>query len=456
MSNFFFILNNEKIPIPKDIKVIKRFPDDISNILIQYHEYQIQAKVQIEILQGFLDYLFNGKIPILTVNNIYQYNLLNEELKILNDILNQQENIYLFKISVIRNVSIDENSDKSNSERFISQNLDFFLTNYSNEMKQIPINSLYNIFNHKERVLNDTELAYHFIINGGETNKSLYILLQSLDGTKLTKKSINESFSQIDEHCGFFPRADFSFIERCNAKKINLLIITVEKQQTIDFVFIDILNKQNSKYKIKLTQIFDHVLYDILNKTFFLSQFDIIAFGGCDSFSNYTCNITLEQAQIFIQYHNCGGIILFMHNFFFSKYINQFSIFANLLGYEKQDEVKMFNNVKFNEASKKNDVISFPFNVGNTIKVANTHQTPKYDPKYTVLYNGTVNTHYYSENLDQNIADIEMGHTLEITDDEKKVFYNIICHLFEKRNLNVDLLKDPFYKKVIKTIKDTL
>lgn len=89
----------------------------------------------------------------------------------------------------------------------------------------------------------------------------------------------------------------------------------------------------------------------------------------------------------------------------------------------------------------KSDILTTPFELNNIIQVGETHQTPKYDKRFTVFYNGNTDTHYYSENIEQNIADIEMGHTIQITDDEKKLFYNIICHLFVKRNKNVASLK---------------
>lgn len=67
-------------------------------------------------------------------------------------------------------------------------------------------------------------------------------------------------------------------------------------------------------------------------KQFFLSQFDIIAFGGCDSFSNYTCKISQKEFDYFDSFHKEGGINLFMHDFFFSKYVKIFRPLADLLG----------------------------------------------------------------------------------------------------------------------------
>lgn len=305
---------------------------------------------------------------------------------------------------------------------------------HKKEMQHIPITSLYNIFYHKDRVLHNHEIAYNFITQNDNQNQSLFILLRSLEGQKLTKESLNDSFLQIEKHFGFAPKCDFSFIEKNNTYTINLLIITVDNQEIIDFNFIKQLNKENFKYKINLSHIYDKILYNFLEKQqFFLSQFDIIAFGGCDSFSNYTCKISQKEFDYFDSFHKEGGIILFMYDFFFSKYVKIFRPLADLLGYIDHPEFHVYNEITFNDLCGKNDIITTPFKLNKVIKVSDTHQTPRFNKKFTVFYNGNTDTHYYSENLQHNIASIEIGHTVQITNDEKKLFYNIICHLYTNR-----------------------
>lgn len=66
-------------------------------------------------------------------------------------------------------------------------NLDHYLTNHANDMKQIQMDSLCNIFNHQSRNLNDHDLAYHFIIDAAvnDGKKEFFALLQYIDSEKM-------------------------------------------------------------------------------------------------------------------------------------------------------------------------------------------------------------------------------------------------------------------------------
>ena len=55
----------------------------------------------------------------------------NEELKIMSDLLSKQEYTDISKLSAVKNVALNENDDKSIYEKYISQNLDYFIENYS-------------------------------------------------------------------------------------------------------------------------------------------------------------------------------------------------------------------------------------------------------------------------------------------------------------------------------------
>ena len=81
-------------------------------------------------------------------------------------------------------------------------------------------------------------------------------------------------------------------------------------------------------------------------------------------------------------------------------------------------------------------MINFPFDLENeilagTFKIRDTHIFPSFDQKYVVLHaSNNVNNQYYVENLDANIGYCEICHKLDIEIQEKKLFYNIICHLY--------------------------
>lgn len=116
---------------------------------------------------------------------------------------------------------------QSEYEKYISEHLDTFLQKHNNDMYNLPITSLYNIFYNKFRKLDDHNLGYQFIING-ENKDVLYILLESLDCSKWNEKVFNDSILNQDEHFGFKPKIDLSSI------KMNMEKIQQNFQDSID------------------------------------------------------------------------------------------------------------------------------------------------------------------------------------------------------------------------------
>lgn len=208
--------------------------------------------------------------------------------------------------------------------------------------------------------------------------------------------------------------------------------------------FINQLNRENSKYVINWSCISadKELLYMLRYQKNYFTFFDIIVFGGCDNFAQYRTCIDERMFKDFIlPYHQQGGIILFLHDFFSKQYMKIFAPFGEFLGFQKIANYDAKNDdymdVQFNASYVNKEVITSPFLIGEQIKIAKTHQGSVFDEKYTVLYDKKNNIHqYYTENLDKNIANIEIGHSIEITDNKKKLFYNIICHLFSNRNTN--------------------
>ena len=126
------------------------------------------------------------------------------------DIISAQKEDHLFNIKILQNPCC---YDKTNIEAKISKQLDFYLDNYSDEMQKIPINSLYNIFYNKERILSHPVKAYDFISNSNDPEK--YILLESIDGISLYNESpekFSDSLSKNGENYNYLPKMEKSFL----------------------------------------------------------------------------------------------------------------------------------------------------------------------------------------------------------------------------------------------------
>ena len=110
---------------------------------------------------------------------------------------------------------------QSQIEKDIAADLDFYLDQYKEQMSQVPETSLYNIFNHESRQLNNHNAAYQFIIENinknNENKRSFCILIATLDALKMSEKLIQESNLHQEEHFGFVPKSSDSLI--CSLNK---------------------------------------------------------------------------------------------------------------------------------------------------------------------------------------------------------------------------------------------
>lgn len=122
------------------------------------------------------------------------------------------------------------NIDKSMIIKEVAQNLDLYIKNYGEELIKLNIHLLYNIFNHKNRSLTEHNSSYELIIDHfNKTNDfSIFILLPSIDGSKLTDKNRQESIDLQSFHCGFVPSFSLSVINDNDKKMPNLKEIILE------------------------------------------------------------------------------------------------------------------------------------------------------------------------------------------------------------------------------------
>lgn len=207
----YFILNNQIFKVSLNLDKLTTISRDIGNQLLANNKYIIKSHVSNENFQKFLDFIVNGQPPSFNSDNIYQFHNLSQEFDIMKDLFEQPDLEKLLKISILKNYYQNCN-DKSYSEEYIAMNLDFYLQKFSKEMYEIPITSLYNIFYHRKRILNDQEKAYQFITSSDneKSRNNLNILLESLEASKLKVKTFFDAIEKRDEHFGFTPKIKLS------------------------------------------------------------------------------------------------------------------------------------------------------------------------------------------------------------------------------------------------------
>lgn len=213
---YSFFVGNKKIGKKLSYEHLNLFPEEIRDLLYINNEYNITSDVSFHTLDVFLDYLLDAsQIPKITIYNIHEYRSLSKEFNYITDYLYNDENEKLYQLSFLLNAKENDTSDKTAFEKYISQNLDFYLDTYPNEMYEIPFTRLYNIFFNKSRKLQDHDKAYKFIVSG---DKKLSILIKSLDGTKLSEEILKDAISCNNSHFEFIPQNSLSYVDKFEKK----------------------------------------------------------------------------------------------------------------------------------------------------------------------------------------------------------------------------------------------
>lgn len=234
------ILNGKTFEFPSDIELLKKIKSSVSNFLINMRSYEVQSKVRYETFQLFLNYWKDDVNLTINESNIWEYIQLNDEFGLLEEHLSCPDIEQIFNISnlIHSDYSPKYNFDKSLIEQRISHQLDKYIAESPNELSQIPLTSLYNIFFNKERLLNDHDQAYQFIINNQNQNQNLFILIASLDAKQFENNELlKDSIFKSNEHFGFCPK-NLDIIE-------NEIQEYVEKQQKEMEGFANIIEKMN-------------------------------------------------------------------------------------------------------------------------------------------------------------------------------------------------------------------
>lgn len=244
-NNAILFLKNEEIYIPLFFKRIGEVSENIFMELIHKKFYKVESNVKKSSLESFIEYWLTGELPEIKLDNYWDFHLLSEEFGMMKDHLSKPEYEHIHKICLLKSFHQDNNqnnTDKFTTEKSISQNLDFYLENHSDDFFTIPITSLYNIFYNESRIIANEKRAYELITEKSVNNKKLLILLPSIKAEKLNIESVIDSSIKIIEHDGFSPQITPRFIDSIKKfkkdtidenRKMKNLIIQMKKSHEL-------------------------------------------------------------------------------------------------------------------------------------------------------------------------------------------------------------------------------
>lgn len=219
-----------------------------SLLTYQDHKYTVVSNVDENVFDSFWNYLKSDINLNVNSSNYNEYRQLCDEFDVMIEGFQNLSNpLNLF------GMLNDPNTNKSLIEKSIAQDLDNILLSYANNLKNIGITSLSNIFYHQDRILNDHDMAYKFIIDSSTNeNSNFYCLLSSLDAKKFNNNDyLRESFIKKEEHLGFCPQNIDHFISNLEQKIADLQQENDELklQLTIKNEEITEKNKINAKFE---------------------------------------------------------------------------------------------------------------------------------------------------------------------------------------------------------------
>ncbi|KAK8888254.1 hypothetical protein M9Y10_039319 [Tritrichomonas musculus] len=249
----FALINNNfnvSFDYARIVQILQEIPKEIGIKLIKNETYIVKSQVSPEIFQNFLDYWQHSKKIEFNSDNMFEYFLLSQEFGIKIDSFSEKSNENIFHISILKYILKNNQNnilfDKSEQEKYIALHLDSFLQNYEDQLLSIPITSLFNIFFHKERILNVQQKAFDFINEHKNQNPDLLLLLPSLSSEQLNKEKFIDSMANIDKNYGFCPQISSSFFDSYNVK-------------------IEQLTDENQEYKKAFNRLIYHFLKEDKN-----------------------------------------------------------------------------------------------------------------------------------------------------------------------------------------------
>ena len=174
--------------------------------------------------------------------------------------------------------SDEKSNDISSFVKKIAKNLDEVLQSKGEDFMKFNIQILYNIFKHPKRKLINHNLAYQLIVQHSQNSndQNIFILLPTLDCSRLTKENLENAISFKHQRKGMIPDLQYSYLNYMksqiieNKKEIDSLKRATKKQSMIKLflLFLSVLffifayYQMNQKNKIlnELSKLNDSLL----------------------------------------------------------------------------------------------------------------------------------------------------------------------------------------------------
>lgn len=163
--------------------------------LVKTIKFQIQYESRDQIFTSFLHYLKDGTLPSIKLENIYEYEELNQSFKIkeIQNLIDQEKKMFNDHEKILEALNNSLIKNRSIYENLVSRDINEYLTKDGKKLMNLPINTLYNIFFQSQTII-DHNLAYKLMNQKFQENPdpTIFVLLQCLDIKHLHLRYLRE------------------------------------------------------------------------------------------------------------------------------------------------------------------------------------------------------------------------------------------------------------------------
>lgn len=212
-----FIFNNNEYKVLIQSEDYNNFPLETVRILGRNLPIHIPESISDDVFQSLISYFENHLQPNITFDKIAEYAILNNIMKIpiFTELIQSINDLYENGLRYIEILNDNSILDKSEIENMISQNLDYYFDNYSEQLMNTSTQSLYNILYKNKDILNQNKI-YEFIQNYYQRNNdsNVFVLLKLINGNLLDEHYLNDSIKMQNLHFGCIP--EFNILDMLN------------------------------------------------------------------------------------------------------------------------------------------------------------------------------------------------------------------------------------------------
>jgi hypothetical protein len=313
---------------------------------------------------------------------------------------------------------------------------------FSKLLNGLTVDQLHHILGHRELTIWSEDWLCDWICDRAQADPSFWSLLQFVHFEFLSVASMTRLSSSSSEFLDSVSDAMWKRLwsrlilpvcpptENDHRKMRKIHVLQVRASDSSNCVNLDFLNELKGDTTILFqVQTIERTAFisEVNRETDYLKPFDILVLVGQDHHGLGEVGNQLVKGHI-EPYWKKGGSILFLHDvIWIQDHFVEWAPFSEVLGISARPELVNWGTTAHFSKDCDPRLMKVPFALPESIPVANTHCSQKVNPQFIKIRLADSAEGYFCCN--GRVGFSQLGHSTEITLEEKKVTANIIFHL---------------------------